>query len=102
MILDFGSLYNDVTLVVLTICHVHNERNKNNSNGHSCRESGIQHGTVRYVAWNVHDQSNINILQQITETIMINLAVTRAKTMTSFWNMSSASAPIHITATSVK
>ena len=52
MILDFGSLYNNVTLVVLTICHVHNERNKNNSDGHSCRESeynmalsDMRHGT---------------------------------------------------------
>jgi hypothetical protein len=42
------------------------------------------------------------VLQQTIETATINFVVTSVKTMTSFLNMSSASAPIHITEVSVK
>ena len=44
----------------------------------------------------------IYLLQQIIETNTMNFGVIWTKTMTNFWNMKSASAPIHITATSVK
>ena len=40
--------------------------------------------------------------QQTREIAVMYLVVMRTNTMTSFWNMSKASAPIHITATSVK
>ena len=49
---------------------------------------------ARYVLVHLH--------QQISEITTINFVVIRAKTMTNFWNMSNASAPIHITAASVK
>ena len=42
------------------------------------------------------------VLQQMIDTEIINFAVTSLKTRTSFLNMSSASAPIHITEASVK
>ena len=41
-------------------------------------------------------------LQQIKEIITINLVVISTNTMTSFWNMSSASALIHMKETSMK
>ena len=44
----------------------------------------------------------VHLYQQIIEITTINFVVIRAKTMTNFWNMSNASAPIHITAASVK
>ena len=40
--------------------------------------------------------------QQTSDTAIMNLVVMWTNTMISFWNMSKASAPIHITATSVK
>ena len=43
-----------------------------------------------------------NLHQQISETMMTYLVVIQTSTMTSFWNMSIASAPIHITDTRVK
>ncbi len=43
-----------------------------------------------------------NSPQQMIEITVINLVVNRTKTMTNFWNMSNASAPIHTTAASVK
>ena len=43
-----------------------------------------------------------NSRQQIKESITKNLVVIFTNTMTSFWNMSSASAPIHMKETSMK
>ena len=44
----------------------------------------------------------INLLQQRMETVTMNLVDIVTKTITNFWNMSSASAAIHSTATRVK
>ena len=43
-----------------------------------------------------------NLHQQTRETAMMYLVVTWKNTMTSFWNINTASAPIHIQITSVK
>ena len=53
--------------------------------------------------WGHTYSANRNHLhQQTREIAVMYLVVMRTNTMTSFWNMSKASAPIHITATSVK
>ena len=43
-----------------------------------------------------------DLRQQVKETAMIYLVVIWIKTITSFWNMSRASAPIHMKATRLK
>lgn len=43
-----------------------------------------------------------HLLQQVSEVMIFPLLVTLLKTNTSLWNMSNASAPIHITATREK
>ena len=44
----------------------------------------------------------IHLHQHISDTVTKNLVEVEPNTMTSFWNMSTASAPMNITATSVK
>ena len=49
-----------------------------------------------------HSANRNHLHQQTREIAVMYLVVMRTNTMTSFWNMSKASAPIHITATNVK
>ena len=50
----------------------------------------------------ITNKVELNLLQQKRETKTINFVVIWMKTMTNLRNMSKASAPIHMTATSVK
>ena len=100
VILCFSSLYDDVTHTVSTVCHIHNERKKHKRNRYSCHERN--HETRSATVSTIIKTKEFHLLQQTIETSNINFVVIRMKTMTSFWNMSNASAPIHITAASVK
>ena len=54
-------------------------------------------GEIQVTFWEA-----IYLHQQTNETAIMYLVVMWKNTMTSFWNMSTASAPIHIHVTSVK
>ena len=61
--------------------------------------------TCTYTQYCYHGAYSANrnhLHQQTREIAVMYLVVMWTNTMTSFWNMSKASAPIHITATSVK
>ena len=63
-----------------------------------------EEGTSTYVYYleSIRILSYRNVHQQTREIVMMNLVVICTKIITSFWNISTASAPIHITDTRVK
>ena len=58
----------------------------------------IPHILIIIIKW----PAVIHLRQHISDTVTKNLVEVEPNTMTSFWNMSTASAPMNITATSVK
>ena len=67
----------------------------------SFRVTILLHHTLLKTELELHT-SNFHLHQQINETAIMYLVEMWTNTMTIFWNMSTASAPIHITATSMK
>jgi len=61
----------------------------------------LLHHTILKAELELHT-SNFHLHKQISETTIMYLVEMWTNTMTTFWNMSTASAPIHITATSMK